>query len=388
MGKYGTNLEGFGAFEGGVNADKGAPLVSTSSDGETALLFGPAALREIQAGVANGDFAIPPDAAGDTITESNPLPYWTFTDDDSAGAITCAIESTSSAASGNVLLWTVAANTPTGKTASITRYVPVPSSRDEAYSSWLELTAVSSNLHTDRKVIMTLQFYTSDLQALGTAITRTFNFSDFTPTRTAVFLFGDTSSRLVFNYLATFAKITISIDTTGTNAAQSQIRFYEVKLLTGQPMLMLAPRLPTVSAGPASLWKESDALYISADIPTTASATGSLSTTRPHIKLDGSAITNSSATTISGALTASAGVAVTGNITATGDIGFDGVIYGTSALTGPNINLGGTNARLWTVSASAADLTASTTGTVAGILITKSTAGQPTTTVPGSTQKS
>jgi hypothetical protein len=33
MGKYGTNLEGFGAFEGGVNADKGAPLVSTSSDG-------------------------------------------------------------------------------------------------------------------------------------------------------------------------------------------------------------------------------------------------------------------------------------------------------------------------------------------------------------------
>ena len=94
MGKYGTNLEGFGAFEGGVNADKGAPLVSTSSDGETALLFGPAALREIQAGVANGDFAIPPDAAGDTITAENPLPYWTFTDVNSAGAITCKIENT------------------------------------------------------------------------------------------------------------------------------------------------------------------------------------------------------------------------------------------------------------------------------------------------------
>jgi hypothetical protein len=74
---------------------------------------------------------------------------------------------------------------------------------------------------------------------------------------------------------------------------------------------------------------------------------------------------------------------VTGNATFAGDIGFDGVIYGTSALSGPNINLGGTNARLWTVSASAADLTASTTGSVAGILITKSTAGQPTTTVNG-----
>jgi hypothetical protein len=387
VGKYGTNLEGFGAFEGGVNADKGAPLVSTSSDGETALLFGPAALREIQAGVANGDFAIPPDAAGDTITESNPLPYWTFTDTDSNGAITCAIESFSGAASGNVLLWTVAANTPTGKTASITRYVPVPSSRDEAYSSWLELTAATSDAHTDRKVIMTLQFYTSDLTALGTAITRTFSFADFVPTRTGVFLFGDTSSRLVLNYLAAFAKITISIDTTGTNASQSQIRFFEVKMLTGQPMLMLAPRLPTASAGPASIWKESDALYISADIPTTASATGSLSTTRPYIKLDGSAITNSSATTISGALTASAGVAVTGDITATGDIGLDGNIYFDSALTGPYIQQAGTNGRIISVAnatgTSGTDLLASSTSTRSGILVTKSVTGQPTTTING-----
>jgi hypothetical protein len=98
VGKYGTNLEGFGAFEGGVNADKGAPLVSTNSDGETSLLFGPAALREIQAGCANGDFAIPPDEADATITDENPLPYWTFTDVNSAGAITCAVVTDASAA--------------------------------------------------------------------------------------------------------------------------------------------------------------------------------------------------------------------------------------------------------------------------------------------------
>ena len=56
MGKYGTNLEGFAGFEGGVNNDKGANLVATNTDGETSLLFGSAALREIQALVANGDF--------------------------------------------------------------------------------------------------------------------------------------------------------------------------------------------------------------------------------------------------------------------------------------------------------------------------------------------
>ena len=121
MGKYGTNLEGFGAFEGGVNADKGAPLVSTSSDGETALLFGPAALREIQAGVANGDFAIPPDAAGDTITAENPLPYWTFTDVNSAGAITAAIVADAGAGSGNVLRFTVASGTTTRKSVTLAR---------------------------------------------------------------------------------------------------------------------------------------------------------------------------------------------------------------------------------------------------------------------------
>ena len=125
MGKYGTDLEGFGAFEGGVNSDKGAPLVSTNSAGETALLFGPAALREIQAGVANGDFAIPPDAAGDTITEENPLPYWTFTDVNSAGAITCAVVADAAAGSGNVLRFSIAASTTSGKSATISRYVPV-----------------------------------------------------------------------------------------------------------------------------------------------------------------------------------------------------------------------------------------------------------------------
>jgi hypothetical protein len=303
MGKYGTNLEGFGAFEGGVNADKGAPLVSTSSDGETSLLFGPAALREIQAGVANGDFAIPPDAAGDTITAENPLPYWTFTDVNSAGAITCKIENANSASS-NMLTWTVAANTPTGKTATISRYVPVPSSRDTSYGSWLELYAALGSAHTDRKVIMTLQFYMSDFTAVGTAITRTFSFADFSAARTAVFLYGDNSDRLMINYLATFAKISFSIETTGTNVAQSQISFFEVKTLLSQPMLLLTPR-SSGSGGPASIWKDADALYISADIPTTASAIGALSTTRPYIKLDGTEITNSSATTISGDLTVS-----------------------------------------------------------------------------------
>jgi hypothetical protein len=51
--------------------------------------------------------------------------------------------------------------------------------------------------------------------------------------------------------------------------------------------------------------------------------------------------------------------------------------------TGPSIQLGGTNTRLWQLSSPAADIAASTAGATSGILITKSVAGQPTTNING-----
>ena len=318
MGKYGTNLEGFGAFEGGVNADKGAPLISTSSDGETALLFGPAALREIQAGVANGDFAIPPDAAGDTITAENPLPYWTFTDTDSNGAITCAIVADAETGSGNKFRWSVAAGTTTGKTATLSRYVAVPATNDRAYSSYLEVCALQSGSATSRNLILKLQFYTSPFVATGTAITRTYAFSDFSTTRTAVFLDGDTSRLLNPDSRAAYAKIEITVDTTGTNASESTLDIYEVKLLTGSPMVLLAPRNNAATYGPAAIWKEASKLVISADIPTTWTS-GALSTTKPYIQVDGFGVNVDG-----GDLNVYQSLSVTNDLTVTGDTTLNG----------------------------------------------------------------
>lgn len=437
MGKYGTNLEGFGAFEGGVNADKGAPLVSTSSDGETALLFGPAALREIQAGVANGDFAIPPDAAGDTITAENPLPYWTFTDTDSNGAITCAIVSDSGSGSGNILRWTVAAGTTTGKTATLSRYVPVPATRDQAYSFYPEFTMGAATNTSSRQIILTMQFYTANQTTTGTAITHTYTFNDFTATRTGVMLYGDTAARLQAPADAAFAKISMAIDTTGTNASQSTLDVYEIRLLSAQPMILLASRNAT--AGPGSIWKAAaNTLLITPNVPATWT-TGSVSTDRLYLSLvdtgatpemvvssdqgptrfllvgylDSLAATSTDIVIASqvdneaasrfqiradGQLEIGDGtnaydtnlyrsaantLKTDDSLAVVGDIGFDGVIYGASGLTGPNINLGGTNARLWTHSSTAADVAASTSSTTSGVLITKVTAGQPSTNING-----
>jgi len=257
VGKYGTNLEGFGAYEGGVNADKGAPLVSTSSDGETALLFGPAALREIQAGVANGDFAIPPDAAGDTITDENPLPYWTFTDVNSAGAITCAIVEDSTAPSGFALQWSVAAGTLTGKSATISRNVTivpgvgtptVPAFDSIAHSAAYSYTGVGT-ADTNINLVIKYEYYDSSDTDLTT-----------TPPESAAKTFtgaGTSGGDITYGYTAltiapvnaAYAKITITCATTGTvGGAAGTFRRHNIHnvRMNREPMGIV---LPGIKAG-------------------------------------------------------------------------------------------------------------------------------------------
>ncbi len=316
MGKYGTNLEGFGAFEGGVNADKGAPLVSTSSDGETALLFGPAALREIQAGVANGDFSIPPDEASAAITSENPLPYWTLSNTTS----TVTIQTSASAASGNVLQFV---QLSVGSTAILSRYVAIPGALDRSFSFFLEVY---------------LNSYTAGVVTARYAWAK----SDFTATGTGGFY---TASGLGAQSLTAggvapsdAAYMYISVE---SGAASHAFSISEIRVNMGKQALYITDSDPAIT--PAKITSTSGTLSI---VPATKTA-------------------------------------VTGSLTTTGNIGFDGVIYGTTALTGPNINLAGTNTRLWAHSASAADVAASTSTTVSGVLVTKPTAGQPSTNING-----
>jgi hypothetical protein len=359
VGKYGTNLEGFGSFEGGVNADKGAPLVSTSSDGETALLFGPAALREIQAGVANGDFAIPPDAAGDTITEENPLPYWTFTDVNSAGAITCAIVNDPAAGSTNVLRFTIASGTLNGKSVTITRFIPVPSSASRSFCFYSEATFQNATNSNQGGARLEGQYYKAD-QTTTTGSSwdsgiYTFDFLATAGTKgiTAPDLYIGTSiASATAPADAAFVKLTITISSRiATASADRTIDLTEVRLANGLPELLLTDKDAPGTYQPAFIASSNGVLTIK---PSTSAA-----------------ITTSTA--------------VTGDLTATGDIGFDGLVYATSAMTGPSMLLGGTNGRLWAFSNSSgsADLITSNSTTRAGVLITKPTAGQPSTNING-----
>ncbi len=245
MGKYGTNREGFGAFEGGVNADKGAPLVSTSSDGEKALLFGPAALREVQAGVANGDFAIPPDAAGDTITAENPLPYWTFTDVSSGGKITAAIVTDSASASGNVLRFSAVSGTNVGQDVDLTRYTPIPSSRDQAFAVVPEA-YISAASGAKMLVSVYFSFYTSDYTLIGSEV--------LAQARTSVGqirsnTLSPISSTAPSNAAFVLIRINVKITTSATTATET-IDISELRLNIGSQVLLVAESTVPATYGP------------------------------------------------------------------------------------------------------------------------------------------
>lgn len=268
MGKYGTNYDGFGAFEGGVNADKGAPLISTNSDGATALLMGAPLIREIQAGVANGDFAIPPDDASSTITSTNPLPYWTFTDS-SSGAITCAIVADSSNASGNVLRWSVAGGTTTGKSATLTRYVSVPGSRNREFVFVPEMTLLAATASTVINATIGFTWYKSD----GTTTTGTGNTSSTANTFTVIGA-GPTTITAVTSAVntaapsdAAFMLITITIATTGTvSAGAKTLDLAEVRIASGQSDVYVAENTTPGTYGPSRFRQANGTLTLSPNL--------------------------------------------------------------------------------------------------------------------------
>jgi len=130
MTSYGSDYTARNQQSGDVVADGGATLLSPFSEGETAIMAGPALLREIQAGVANGDFAVSPVAPTANITDENNLPYWTWTP---TTRVTAAIIADNNAGSGNVLQVSTAAGTYSAmEYGTLSRFIAVAASGDRA----------------------------------------------------------------------------------------------------------------------------------------------------------------------------------------------------------------------------------------------------------------
>jgi hypothetical protein len=231
-----------------ITNDSGVTIIDTDSDGEKSTLFGGAALREIQAGVANGSFAEPPPSPYANVGGANKLPYWTFTDVNSAGAITAAIVADAGAASGNVLRFTVASGTLTGKSATLTRYVPVASSASRSFSFYAEATFDNATNSTQANAKLTCEFYKSDgVTATGTpfeSLLYGFNLLQ-TPTGITAPDLWETSPDLTDSTApadAAYLKVTITIATVATQSANRVVDLTEVRVGNGLPELILTDK--------------------------------------------------------------------------------------------------------------------------------------------------
>jgi hypothetical protein len=246
--KFGSDQQQIATLGGGVISEDGATLLSGESLGESALLFGPAALREIKAGVANGDFAIAPADDTATITDDNPLPYWTFTDVSSEGAITAALVADAGAASGNVLRFTVASGTLTGKSATLSRFIPIPSSSSRSFSFYAEATFESGTASPQSTVEMSGEFYQIDQATVtGSPITSdTYTFSSLAGvtgiTAPDLYAVAPDLTTMTAPADAAFLKITITIATVATQSADRTVDLTEVRVTAGLPELLITDR--------------------------------------------------------------------------------------------------------------------------------------------------
>ena len=247
----------------GITDDQGNSLISPNTEGADANIFGDTATREIQAGVANGDFSVPPPDATGTISADNQLPYWTFTDINSAGAITAALVADAGAASGNVLRFTVASGTLTGKSVELTRYIHVASSASRSFSFYAEATLDGGTNSTQATAKLTCEFYKTD----GTTATGTpfdsgvYGFNDFSAgplgvTAPDLFIDGADLTKTTAPADAAYLKLTITIATVATQSATRVVDLTEVRVAHGLPELILTDKDDPATYQPAYIFNQ------------------------------------------------------------------------------------------------------------------------------------
>jgi hypothetical protein len=172
--KSGTDAGNLANSTGGVTNASGQVIISSDSDGGSAYMFGPGFSRAVYGYVANGSFGdAPQDPASIISANDNPLPYFDL--ESSGTGITVQAIADATAASGNVLRFSIPAGTAVGTYLYIKRKIAVLGSAARSYtyqprSAWRGASA--STTQVQARIVA--QYYQSDnATASGTAFTNT-----------------------------------------------------------------------------------------------------------------------------------------------------------------------------------------------------------------------
>jgi len=175
---YGTDNLVLQGTTGSLQDADGNVLLGTDSTGGSAILSGPALIRETYYGVANGDFSLPSNETGTAsfISDDNPLPYFTHARLASSSAGTVGFQSIedSTTPSGYKLRAVASAGATTGGTATLSRkfFLGNNAGRDTSLLITTSLVLGTATANTSlRKLGIKGVFYGSDgTTSVGTAV--------------------------------------------------------------------------------------------------------------------------------------------------------------------------------------------------------------------------
>ena len=179
LGTDAGNLTGQG---GAVTNTAGDTLIGTDNDGAQSYALGPSLSRAIETGIINGDFGTPPPELSTNIDNAeNALPYFTaeVSHTDATAPYVQAVADLT-AASGQVLRFTIPSGAAVGRYARIVRYVAVPGSAARTWTNqpraaWRNATGT---IKTQAVVTVRTQYYENDgtttTGTQGTNVSKTF----------------------------------------------------------------------------------------------------------------------------------------------------------------------------------------------------------------------
>ena len=255
--KLGSDQSQLATLGGGVISSDGAPLLSGESDGSQSVMFGPAALRELQSTIANGDWAITPQDAFAEITTDNPLPYW---DVSSGGVITVKIVGPGvhsfNTGTGNCLYFTVPPSTPLDATKSVYRMVPIASSQGRAFSYYPEAYGSASDANVTMNITTT--YYTQDLTSISGGPTAVYTSSGYyRPSAASINMAPPTNAAFML------VSINVTVNAAGGSGLLTVIKqLTEVRIVRGDEVLMVSEQTTPGTYAPSLIEQKDGVLTI------------------------------------------------------------------------------------------------------------------------------
>jgi hypothetical protein len=252
----------------GITDDQGNSIVSPDTSGETAQLFGDTATRTINTMVTNGLFSLPPADGTAVITTDNPLPYFTYAA--TGTGITARIVADSDQSTGNVLRFTIAANT-TG-TATISTFIPLDGTRGLNQTSMAQMAWGSATQSATAYVTSRLVAYKQDQTTAitnGTTAGGTIAWNQYG----AIDWFESVGGYNPYPETAAFMKIEATVYTATSAGTARSIDLRSIINNTAHAQVWALPDLDSTYATPMTIQKLSDL--------TTIDAVGSLEINAP-----------------------------------------------------------------------------------------------------------